>query len=114
MDILPLSLFQRLPKTDLHVHLDGSMRLETVLDLAREQGVELPARDLEGLRHAMHVGENTGSLVRYLEAFDITLAVLQTSEALYRAAYELAEDAARENVRYLEVRYSPMLHNRRA
>ncbi|HWB74381.1 MAG TPA: adenosine deaminase [Nannocystaceae bacterium] len=109
---LPYSLFQRLPKTDLHVHLDGSMRLETVLDLAREQGVELPARDLDGLRRAMHVGETTGSLVRYLEAFDITLAVLQTSEALYRAAYELAEDAARENVRYMEVRYSPMLHTR--
>ncbi len=112
METLPYSLFQRLPKTDLHVHLDGSMRLETVLDLARQQGVSLPAQDPSGLRAAMHVGENTGSLVKYLEAFDITLAVLQTADALYRAAYELAEDAAAENVRYMEVRYSPMLHTR--
>lgn len=109
----PLSVFQRLPKTDLHVHLDGSMRLETVLELAREQGIELPATDVAGLRAAMHIGEISGSLVKYLQAFDVTLQVLQTREALYRAAYELAEDAARENVRYMEVRYAPMLHTRR-
>lgn len=108
----PLSVFQRLPKTDLHVHLDGSMRLETVLELAREQGMELPATDLAGLRAAMHIGEISGSLVKYLQAFDVTLQVLQTRDALYRAAYELAEDAARENVRYMEVRYAPMLHTR--
>jgi adenosine deaminase len=113
MDALPFTLFQKLPKTDLHVHLDGSMRLETVLELAREQKVELPASDVEGLRQAMHIGQNTGSLVEYLKAFDITLKVLQTKEGLYRAAYELAEDAAAENVRYMEIRYSPMLHTRR-
>jgi adenosine deaminase len=75
--------------------------------------VELPANDLAGLRAAMHIGEISGSLVKYLQAFDVTLQVLQTREALYRAAYELAEDAARENVRYMEVRYAPMLHTRR-
>ncbi|WP_106088296.1 adenosine deaminase [Enhygromyxa salina] len=112
MNELPLSFFQRLPKTDLHVHLDGSLRVETILELADEQGVELPASDVPGLRSAMHAGENTGSLVKYLEAFDITLRVLQTDDALYRVAYELAEDAAAENVRYMEVRYSPMLHVR--
>lgn len=112
MNELPLSFFQRLPKTDLHVHLDGSLRIETILELAAEQGVDLPARDVPGLRAAMHAGENTGSLVKYLEAFDITLRVLQTDDALYRVAYELAEDAAAENVRYMEVRYSPMLHVR--
>jgi adenosine deaminase len=112
MASLPLSVFQRLPKTDLHVHLDGSMRLETVLELGREQGVELPANDLAGLRAAMHIGEISGSLVKYLQAFDVTLKVLQTREGLYRAAYELAEDAAKENVRYMEVRYAPMLHTR--
>jgi adenosine deaminase len=113
MKHLPFSLFQELPKTDLHVHLDGSMRLTTILDLAREQGETLPADDAEGLRAAMHIGENTGSLVKYLEAFGVTLQVLQTQGALYRAAYELAEDAAAENVRYMEVRYSPMLHTRK-
>jgi adenosine deaminase len=109
---LPLSYFEQLPKTDLHVHLDGSLRLSTILELAEEGGIELPAMDPEGLRKAMHLGENTGSLVEYLKAFDITLKVLQTEKSLYRAAYELAEDAAAENVRYMEVRYAPMLHTR--
>ncbi|MEZ4300312.1 MAG: adenosine deaminase [Polyangiaceae bacterium] len=110
---LPLDFFQQLPKTDLHVHLDGSLRLETILDLARKQNVELPANDAEGLRKVMHLGEDVGSLVEYLKAFDVTLAVMQNEESLYRVAYELAEDAARENVRYMEVRYAPMLHTRR-
>jgi adenosine deaminase len=110
---LPLSVFQKLPKTDLHVHLDGSLRISTLLELAGEQGVALPAETPEGLRRAMHCGENTGSLLEYLKAFDITLSVLQTEDALYRVAYELAQDAAAENVRYMEVRYSPMLHVRK-
>jgi adenosine deaminase len=112
MDQLPLSVFERLPKTDLHVHLDGSMRLSTVIDLARDQGVDLPASDVEGLRAKMNIGRNTGTLVEYLKAFDVTLMVLQNRDALYRAAYEIAQDAAAENVRYMEVRYSPMLHTR--
>jgi adenosine deaminase len=110
---LPLSVFQKLPKADLHVHLDGSLRLTTVLELAEQQGVTLPADTPEGLRRAMHCGENTGSLVEYLKAFDVTLSVMQTEDALYRSAYELAADAADENVRYMEVRYSPMLHLRK-
>ncbi len=109
---LPLSFFQRLPKTDLHVHLDGSLRLSTILELADQYGIEMPAKDEAGLKKAMNLGENTGSLVEYLKAFDTTNKVLQTEEALRRAAYELAEDAALENVRYMEVRYAPMLHTR--
>lgn len=110
---LPLEFFQKLPKTDLHVHLDGSLRLETILDLADQEGVSLPSNDPEELRRAMNLGENCGSLVEYLKAFDVTLKVMQTEPSLYRIAYELAEDAARENVRYMEVRYSPMLHTRK-
>jgi adenosine deaminase len=110
---LPLSFFERLPKTDLHVHLDGSLRLETILDLARRDDIELPADEPEGLRHALRCGEHAGSLVDYLQAFDVTLRVMQTESALHRIAYELAEDAAKENVRYMEVRYAPMLHTRR-
>ena len=60
----------------------------------------------------MNLGQNCGSLVEYLKAFDVTLRVMQSEDALYRVAYELGEDAARENVRYMEVRYSPMLHTR--
>ena len=110
---IPLELVEKLPKTDLHVHLDGSMRLQTILDLAERQRVELPAQDEEGLRRAMNLGKNCGSLVEYLKAFDVTLRVMQTEDSLARIAYELAEDAARENVRYMEVRYAPMLHTRR-
>ncbi|WP_437743264.1 adenosine deaminase [Sorangium sp. So ce302] len=109
---LPLEFFRQLPKTDLHVHLDGSLRLETIIELARTHHVELPTYEPAELRRVMNLGQNCGSLVEYLKAFDITLRVLQTEEALHRVAYELAEDAARENVRYMEVRYSPMLHTR--
>lgn len=110
---LPIEFFQQLPKADLHVHLDGSLRLETILDLAERHHVELPSRDPAELRRFMNLGQNCGSLVEYLKAFDVTLRVLQNEDALYRVAYELAEDAARENVRYMEVRYSPMLHTER-
>ena len=111
--IVPLEIIEKLPKTDLHVHLDGSLRLSTILDLAERQRVELPATNEDGLRKAMNLGQNCGSLVEYLKAFDVTLRVLQTEDSLTRTAYELAEDAAKENVRYMEVRYSPMLHTRR-
>ena len=83
-----------------------------MLEIADKQGVRLPANTPEALCKAMHCGENTGSLVEYLKAFDITLTVMQTEQALHRVAYELAEDAAKENVRYMEVRYAPMLHTR--
>jgi adenosine deaminase len=110
--LLPLSVFEKLPKTDLHVHLDGSLRIETMLNLAEKKGIRMPADTPDGLRRVMHLGENTGSLVEYLKAFDTTLSVMQTEDSLFRIAYELAEDAARENVRYMEVRYAPMLHSR--
>lgn len=109
---LTLDLIRKLPKTDLHVHLDGSLRLETILELAEKQGVKLPSHDADGLRKAMHLGENCGTLVEYLKGFDVTLSVMQTADSLTRIAFELAEDAAKENVRYMEVRYSPMLHTR--
>src|SRR5277367_6497423 len=109
---LSLEFFRQLPKTDLHVHLDGSLRLDTIIDLARIHKVELPSTDPGALRLAMNLGQNCGSLVEYLKAFDVTLRVMQHEESLFRAAYELAEDASRENVRYMEVRYSPMLHTR--
>jgi len=100
---------RRLPKTDLHVHLDGSARVGTLLELAEEQGVELPYHDADSLADHMHV-QDARDLVDYLSRFDVTLSVMQKAEALERVAFELAEDAASENVRYLEVRFSPVLH----
>ena len=110
---ISLELVQKLPKTDLHVHLDGSLRLSTILELADKHRIELPADSEDGLRKAMNLGQNCGTLVEYLRAFDVTLRVMQNEESLTRIAYELGEDAARENVRYMEVRYAPMLHTRR-
>lgn len=108
-----LELIEKLPKTDLHCHLDGSLRLSTILDLAQKQRVPLPADTAEGLAPFVRASAGRRSLEEYLKAFDITLAVLQTEESLFRAAYELAEDCHKENVWYLEVRYSPMLHTQR-
>ncbi len=102
-------LLEQLPKTELHVHLDGSLRPETMIELAKEYGVELPHWEPEALREHMHV-KDARNLVDYLARFDTTLSVMQTEEALERIAYELAEDNARENVRYMEVRYSPVLN----
>ena len=100
---------RRLPKTDLHVHLDGSVRPETLIELADEVGADLPTRDPAELADHMHV-QDARDLVDYLSRFDITLSVMQTADALERIAFELAEDAAAESVRYLEVRFSPVLN----
>ncbi len=100
----------KLPKTDLHVHLDGSVRIATIIDLAKQGNIKLPTLDAKKLRQLIVCGEHTQSLDDYLRGFPIVNLVLQSKEGLQRAAYELAEDAAAENVRYMEVRYSPILH----
>lgn len=104
--------FRRLPKAELHVHLDGSLRPATLLALARQGAVPLPADDESALRRAMRA-DRVHDLEEYLRRFAITVAVLQTPEALERVAYEMAEDAARDGVRYLEVRYAPLLSTTR-
>jgi adenosine deaminase len=104
---------KRLPKTDIHCHLDGCLRPRTMLDLAVAQGVRLPTQNLTRLTHMLQAGRRTRSLGDYLKIFDLTLSVLQSRDALYRVASELVEDAAEENVRHLEVRYSPVLHRKR-
>jgi adenosine deaminase len=101
-------LIARLPKAELHVHLDGSLRPATMLELARAARVALPAADPEALRRFMLVTD-ARNLEDYLRRFDLTVALLQTPEAIERVAYEMVADAARDNVRYLEVRYCPAL-----
>ncbi len=108
---LTRELIHQLPKTDLHCHLDGCLRVETILELAQERDVRLPATDPETLRNIL-VQDEAANLVEYLKAFDITLSVMQDYEALRRVAYELIEDAAAENIVYIEIRYAPILHQR--
>lgn len=100
---------EKIPKTDLHLHLDGSLRLSTLIDLARENGIKLPAYDEKGLRRLVFKSKYA-SLTEYLKGFLYTTAVLQTETALERVGYELAQDNQDEGVRYIEVRFAPQLH----
>ena len=107
-----LDLLAAMPKTDLHVHLDGSLRPATVRELAARYGLPFGFTTDEDVKAVCQVGERCQSLEDYLKVFDITLQLMQRADDLKRIAFELAEDAHRENVRYMEVRYSPLLHTR--
>ncbi len=107
--MVPEDLIRALPKTDLHVHLDGSLRLGTLIELARERKVKLPSRSQAGLRKLVFK-DRYESLPEYLQGFGLTCAVMRDPEALERIAYELAEDNYGEGVRYFEVRFAPQLH----
>jgi adenosine deaminase len=110
MTKLTREFIHSLPKAELHCHLDGSMRVQTIIDLAKEQKVKLPKESVEELTNYLAVGMECKSLEEYLRPFDVTCSVLQTKESLIRATYELAEDCAAENIWYLEIRFSPILH----
>lgn len=104
------AFLQEIPKADIHVHLDGSLRLETLVELARaEPSITLPTEDLAELRTKIFK-KNFASLEEYLAPFGYTVGVLQNAKNLERVAYEFAVDNYRENVRYFEVRYAPQLH----
>ncbi|GGS82054.1 adenosine deaminase 1 [Planobispora rosea] len=112
MSQLPtLEEIRRAPKVLLHDHLDGGLRPETIVDLARETGYDkLPTTDPGSLRTWFQEASDSGSLERYLETFDHTVGVMQTRESLIRVAAECAEDLAADGVVYAEVRYAPEQH----
>ena len=95
--------------TELHLHLDGSLRPETVWELAKEQGIRLPAESAEEVKYKMEVPEVCRTLEEYLERFDLPLLVLQRADAIERVTYELVEDLAKEGVDYAEIRFAPQL-----
>lgn len=102
--------FRDLPKVELHCHLDGSLRPETVLDIAEKEGIELTTYDRGQLQKELEAPVECTSLVEYLNRFNIPIKIMQSKDSLKRVAYELMEDAAKENVKYIEIRYAPVLH----
>ncbi|MGB6669448.1 MAG: adenosine deaminase [Candidatus Acidiferrum sp.] len=111
---LDYALLKSLPKVLLHEHLDGVLRPETVIDLAKSSAYEgLPTRNPEELARWFHQGADQGSLAKDLEGFIHTIAVMQTEEALERIAYEQAEDLAGDGVVYFETRFAPIFHTKK-
>lgn len=106
------ALVHRLPKCDLHVHLDGSMRVKTIRDAANKLGVRLPTQDLKELARYVQAPPDCRNLSDFLKAFDLFYPALKDPEVLERISYELCEDASKENIRYMEVRFAPVLQAR--
>jgi len=104
---------KRLPKAVIHDHLDGGLRPQTIIELAAEIAYKLPASDPDALGDWFYEACNSGSLVRYIETFEHTIAVMQTKEAITRVAKECALDLARDGVVYAEVRGAPELFTRK-
>ena len=102
---------RRLPKAELHIHLDGCLRPATMVELAKEARVELPVSGTDALAKWMLV-DDARDLEDYLKRFEVTIALLQTPEAIERVAYEMVEDAKADGLRYFEVRYCPTLSGR--
>lgn len=103
-------MVKNLPKIELHCHLDGSVRPETIIDIAQKEKIELSSYDIEEIKRAVIAPKECTSLNEYLKRFKLPNIVMQTKESLERITFELFEDAAKENVKYMEVRFAPTLH----
>ncbi len=107
--MLSAEFIAKAPKSDLHVHLDGSIRIPTLIEIAKVEKIRLPSYTVEGLNELLFK-ENYESLPDYLTCFGYTCQAMQTPENLERVAYEFARDNQDEGVRYVEVRFAPQLH----
>ncbi len=102
-------LIERMPKAELHLHLDGSLRIDTAIELARSRGIEAP-RTWAGMSGVLVGPPRSIDQASLLGAFDLPISLMQDAEALERVTAELVEDKAADNVRYLEIRWGPLLH----
>lgn len=108
---LSSAVIRSLPKVLLHDHLDGGVRPQTVIDLAKESGYsKLPTTNAKELEAWFHRGATRGSLPLFLEGFEHTCGVMQTEESLERVAYETMEDMKKDGVVYVETRFAPVFH----
>ena len=105
----PPEFLLRIPKSDLHIHLDGSIRLSTLIELAQDQNVSLPSYNESELQ-TLVFPQTYSSLQEYLAGFGYILSVLRNKDALERVSYEVGMDAYNVGVRYIEVRFAPQLH----
>lgn len=106
-DLLMLNV-QELAKTELHCHLDGSLSLEVIRQLAQMSEISIPEKD-EELRKLVSIEGKVDSLMTYLKTFDFIRPLLQTAEALELAAYDVLHQAAADGVVYMELRFAPEL-----
>lgn len=105
-----IDIIRELPKVDLHCHLSGSIRPETILEIAKLEGIPHHTDDLEEFKGHVQAPRECKSLKEYLERFELTLSVMQKEEYLRRIAYELIEDVSKQKVLYLEIRFAPHFH----
>ena len=108
MDLL--SFIRKAPKAELHTHIDGALRIDTVLDMAKKHHISLPSYDYDILKDILTIDNNCKSLVEYFKPYEYTLSILQTEDAIERTMYEFLEDSKNDHIIYSEARFSPALH----
>lgn len=103
-------MINKLPKIELHCHLDGSVRVDTIIDIAKKEGIKLDSYKRCDIEKLVQVPNDCTSLNEYLKRFDLPNKVMQSSENIKRITFELLEDAQKENIKYIEIRFAPLLH----
>ncbi|MEG1310627.1 MAG: adenosine deaminase [Romboutsia sp.] len=103
-------MLKKLPKIDLHCHLDGSVRVSTIIDIAKKENIKIPSFDIDKVKDFIQVPKECTSLNEYLKRFELPNNIMQSSYSIERITFELLEDAAKENIKYIEVRFAPQLH----
>ena len=102
--------FEKLPKIELHCHLDGSVRPSTIIELANIKNIDIPSKNIQEIKNMMVAPKDCKSLDEYLKRFELPGLIMQDEDSLERIAFELMEDASKENIVYIEIRFAPLLH----